>query len=346
MFKQVAADYDLSLCNRRVRVLLPCSVASTALLSSCRMKLAPWSACTALPTDLPWLQRTPSKPSWRCVTRRFLIHLWKFFRLFSFALVQTSGDLGSSSEPASRWLSCDQVVVAALSEITAVSVVCWVRPKTSTLSWICNCLTTFYLTCLPCPSYSRQMTWISPRFSLRWIFADANHVNGWELAYLDPSPRSYQLQHIEFSDCRTAADVCQRMIRSPAYSYFPNLCTFAKIALTIPSMLKRIKTSSRNSLVNIPWMDRTPSQSRNRWPLPKPERITMTVGMSMIASICPDLFLTLQTTWSRTIMTQMVTLMALSLQTWSTATHFGCYLRVHDNKCVLQVFNKFWSLVF
>ena len=63
----------------------------------------------------------------------------------------------------------------------------------------------------------------------------------------------------EFRDCRTAADVCQRMIRSPAYSCFPNLCTFAKIALTIPmstawpergfSTLKRIKTSSRNRLL-------------------------------------------------------------------------------------------------
>ena len=64
----------------------------------------------------------------------------------------------------------------------------------------------------------------------------------------------------EFSDCRTAADVCQRIIRSPAYICFPNLNTFAQIALTIPmstawpergfSTLKRIKTSSRNRLLS------------------------------------------------------------------------------------------------
>ena len=37
-------------------------------------------------------------------------------------------------------------------------------------------------------------------------------------------------------------------------------------------------------------------------------------------------------------MTQIVTLMALSLHTWSTATHSGSNLRVHDNNCVKYSF--------
>ena len=62
----------------------------------------------------------------------------------------------------------------------------------------------------------------------------------------------------EFDSCCSAADVCQRLIRSPAYCTFVNLRALAKIALTIPlatawpergfSALKRIKTQQRNRI--------------------------------------------------------------------------------------------------
>ena len=116
------------------------------------------------------------------------------------------------------------------------------------------------------------------------------------------------------------------MIRSPAYSCFPNLCTFAKIAFTIPistpwpepsfSTLKRIKTSFRNA---------------RQHPMNGPDTLSVKKSLA-IAKAWKDakdfmrvndrvnmpLSLTMQTTWSRMRMTQMVTVMVLSLQVWST----------------------------
>jgi hypothetical protein len=66
---------------------------------------------------------------------------------------------------------------------------------------------------------------------------------------------------VEFETCRGAAEVCQRMIRSVAYTpIFPNLTCLARIALTIPlstawpergfSAMKRVKTRQRSRLLD------------------------------------------------------------------------------------------------
>lgn len=108
---------------------------------------------------------------------------------------------------------------------------------------------------------------------------------------------------------------------NPADSCFPTSASSPRPPTSFSAWPKRLFYVEAN------W-NRTSSQSRNHWPLPYPGMMTSTIGVSMISSIYLDLHLTMQRTWSRTRKTQMRILIVLSLQTWSTATHFviigGC----------------------
>ena len=77
--------------------------------SSWRMKLIPQSACTALPIDLPCLQRTPLKRAHVAYHEVLVLSSVKVFHLFSIELVQTIGDPGTileHAEAAHRGVTC------------------------------------------------------------------------------------------------------------------------------------------------------------------------------------------------------------------------------------------------